>query len=86
MANMTKQMAIMNANLARMQKNIRDTVSEAIEPISARIDANTKRMDRIENRQRNEIEEIKYQLGHMGKCSSKGQERGGSYAAAAATP
>ena len=33
MANMTKQMAIMNSNIANMNGNIRETVAEAVEPI-----------------------------------------------------
>ena len=48
--------------MANMKENIRETVSEAIEPLSVRLDSNTRRMDKIESNHRKEIQAIKFKL------------------------
>ena len=62
MKKMTKDMALMNNNIASINETIRTNVAEAIAPVTARLDANCRRMDRMEISQRNEIEEIKQRL------------------------
>ena len=51
MATMTRQMAKMNESIASMQKNMRTTVNEAIEPLTVRMDTMSRRIDRLENSQ-----------------------------------
>ena len=71
MANMTKEMAKMNANLAVMQESVRATVAEAIAPVSTRIDANTRRMNKMEKKQRENMVELNLKMDRIAKTTSK---------------
>ena len=62
MKQMSRDMAKINSNVTNIQANIRTSVAEAIEPITARLDANCRRMDRLELNQRNDIEDLRLRL------------------------
>ena len=98
MANMAKQMEEMNNNMAGIQGKITAGVALAVAPLTARMDASSLRMDRLERKQ----DEMKESIGsHVERAVSErigsteertgpvpGSPRGraGSYAVAAAKP
>ena len=98
MANMAKQMQEMNRNMEGIQDRISASVSRAVEPLTARMDASSLRMDRLERKQ----DELKVSMDQKIDMLAKGrqQHKGGppgdhtnaevlkavaSYASAAAT-
>ena len=90
MQQMTTQMAQMNANIEGMQDGMRTTVAEAIAPLQTRIDANTKRMDKIENRQRSDLAAVQIQIEkimkNQEKAGTNSRSSGTTYANAASLP
>ena len=65
MKNMSKELAKINNNISSMQDDVRDTVAVALEPITARLDSNSRRMDKLENTQRNNMEDMKQRLDEV---------------------
>lgn len=60
-----------------------------MEPITARLDANSRRMDKIEMNQRNDIEEIRQKLRDVIKKKKNDRSQGAvsnTYAGAASKP
>ena len=62
MKTMSRNIAKMNKNFDSIKQNVRSTVNEAVEPITVRLDNYDKRMDRLENKQVSDIEDIKHGL------------------------
>ena len=67
MVRIANAMDRMNDNMANMKETIRETVSEAIEPLSVRLDTNTRRMDKIEANQRKEIQAINFKIDELSR-------------------
>ena len=93
MSRMTREMAVMNTNFLGMNDHIRTTVAEAVEPFSTKLDANNRRIDRIEHKQRTELESMKIKIDNLTKLYSSSAEqksqpnsKTASYATAASEP
>ena len=85
---MTRQMDKMNKNFDGFKGTISDTVAEALDPISKRIDKGNRRMDKMEMLHKREWELIKERLDRMeGKQNNVKQSGSGdTYAEKTALP
>ena len=75
MSRMTREMAVMNTNFLGMNDHIRTTVAEAVEPFSTKLDANNRRIDRIEHKQRTELESMKIKIDRETYKTTNGRRR-----------
>ena len=80
-------MAQMNSNIEGIRDGVRSTVAEAIAPLTARVDESTKRMDRIEQAQRNDRVAVNMKIDQLLKIPGKTTTTtfSASYAGAAKT-
>ena len=68
MASIVQQLKTMNDKMSGIEDRIATGIATAIDPIAKKIDASNKRIDNLEKKRSNEIEEIKKSLlDHMDK-------------------